>query len=47
MPMGAPELLVILLVFLLLFGAKQLPKFAKAVAESIKELRQAVDHDGD
>ncbi len=38
-PLGTPELLVILLVVLLLFGAKRLPEVAKGLGRSVKEFR--------
>ena len=38
--LGLPELIVILLILLLLFGAKQLPKISRSVGESAKELRK-------
>lgn len=38
---GAPELLVILAILLLLFGSKKLPEMSKGLGESIKELRKA------
>ncbi len=36
---GTPELLIILLIILLLFGAKKLPELSKSLGESMKELR--------
>jgi sec-independent protein translocase protein TatA len=45
--LGAPELIIILLVVLLLFGANKLPKLAKSLGEASKEFRKGVgDHDG-
>ena len=38
-PFGTPELLIILLVVLLLFGAKRLPAVAKGLGQSVKEFR--------
>lgn len=40
MPSG-PELLVILLIILLFFGAKRLPELAKGLGKSIKEFKRA------
>jgi sec-independent protein translocase protein TatA len=38
---GATELLLILLIVLVLFGSKQLPKLSKSIGESIKEFKKA------
>ncbi len=38
---GMPELLFIALVIVLLFGAKKLPEFGKALAKAIREFRNA------
>ena len=47
MGLGAPELIIILLVVLLLFGANKLPKLAKSLGEASKEFRKGVgDADG-
>jgi sec-independent protein translocase protein TatA len=44
----APEILLILLVVLLLFGAKRLPDLAKSVGKSLKILKTEVrDNDDD
>lgn len=40
---GAPELIVILVIVLLLFGAKKLPELAGSVGKSIKEFRKAAE----
>jgi sec-independent protein translocase protein TatA len=37
---GTPELLLILLIILLLFGAKKLPEIAKALGKAIREFRK-------
>ncbi len=42
---GAPELIVILVILLLLFGAKKLPELAKSIGSSAKELRGAMKDD--
>jgi sec-independent protein translocase protein TatA len=41
--LGMPELIVIFLVVLLLFGAKQLPEIAKGLGRSIKEFKKGVN----
>ena len=38
---GTQELLIVLFVVLLLFGAKKLPELARGVGKSIKEFRKA------
>jgi len=38
---GVTEILIILLVVLLLFGAKKLPQLARGLGTSIRELRNA------
>lgn len=40
--LGPTELIVILLIVLLLFGAKKLPELAKSIGTSAKELRGAM-----
>lgn len=42
MNVGATELLVILAVLLLLFGATQLPKLARSLGEAARELRSGL-----
>lgn len=39
---GLPELLVILLIILLLFGAGKIPGIAKSLAEGLKEFKKAI-----
>jgi sec-independent protein translocase protein TatA len=38
---GGPELIIILLVILLFFGAKRLPELAKGLGKSLKEFKNA------
>ena len=38
---GMPELIIILLVVILLFGASRLPELAKSVGVSMKEFKKA------
>lgn len=38
---GAPELIVIALVLLLLFGGKKLPELARGVGDAIREFKKA------
>jgi sec-independent protein translocase protein TatA len=43
MDIGAPELLVILVVALLVFGPSQLPKLARSLGQATRALREARD----
>ena len=42
-PIGTQELILILLIVLLLFGAKKLPEFARGLGKSLGEFRKAKD----
>ncbi len=42
---GVPELIVILVILLLLFGAKKLPELARSIGSSAKELKDAMKDD--
>lgn len=44
--LGAPELIIILVIILVLFGGSQLPKLARSLGSSAKELRKGLK-DGD
>lgn len=41
------ELIAVLVIVLLLFGAKRLPDLANSLGRSIKEFRNATDDDGE
>lgn len=41
--LGVPELVIILVILLLLFGAAKLPKLAKSIGESAGELRKGFE----
>ncbi len=41
--LGFPELIVILVILLLLFGSTKLPKLAKSLGESAGELKKGFD----
>lgn len=41
--LGAPELIIILVILLLLFGSTKLPKLAKSIGESAGELRKGFE----
>jgi len=40
-PLGYPEMVVIFLIILLLFGAKKLPELARGVGKSVGEFKKA------
>ena len=40
---GAPELIIVLLVVLLLFGSTKLPKLARSIGEASKEFKKGVN----
>ncbi|HSX46134.1 MAG TPA: twin-arginine translocase TatA/TatE family subunit [Candidatus Saccharimonadia bacterium] len=42
---GAPELIIILAIILLLFGGKKLPELSKSLGESMRELRKGLHSD--
>ena len=45
--LGAPELLIVLAVVLLLFGSTRLPKLAKSLGQASKEFKKGVDGEDD
>ena len=45
--MGVPELLIILVVVLLIFGPKHLPKLGSAIGTTVKNLREGLTSDED
>jgi sec-independent protein translocase protein TatA len=47
MPMGGAELLVILAILLLFFGAKRIPQLARSLGTGARELRKAASEDAD
>ncbi|MDI9602743.1 MAG: twin-arginine translocase TatA/TatE family subunit [Acidobacteriota bacterium] len=40
-PLGTPEVLIIVLILLLLFGARKLPELLRSMGEGVKEFRKA------
>ncbi len=38
---GTPELIIIALILVLLFGGKKIPEFIKGIGEAIKEFKKA------
>lgn len=47
MSLGVPELLIILVIILVLFGASRLPGIAKSLGSSAKEFRKGLEDDDD
>jgi sec-independent protein translocase protein TatA len=52
MNLGAPELIIVLVVVLLLFGSTRLPKLARSIGQASKEFKEGVaeggkEHDDD
>ncbi|MDH4012149.1 MAG: twin-arginine translocase TatA/TatE family subunit, partial [Desulfobacterales bacterium] len=45
--LGVPELLVILVIVLIIFGGKRLPEIGRALGKSIRELKGATGKDKD
>lgn len=41
--LGGPELIIILAVFVLLFGAKKLPELGSSFGKSIKNFKRGID----
>jgi len=41
--MGLPELLIILAIVVLVFGAKRLPQLGKALGETVKNFKKGTD----
>jgi len=44
---GAPELIIILAIILLLFGGKKLPELSRSLGDSMRELRKGLNGDTD
>lgn len=40
---GGPELIIVLVIFVLLFGAKKLPELGSSVGKSIKNFKRGLD----
>ena len=47
MSVGWPELIIVLVVVLLLFGASRLPNLARSLGTSMKELRKGLEEGTD
>lgn len=45
--LGVPELLILLVIFLILFGVGRLPEVGTALGQSIREFRQSIQGEKD
>lgn len=45
--LGFPELIMIVVAFLLLFGAKRIPEIAQGIGKGIREFKRAMRDTGD
>lgn len=43
--LGAPELIIILAIVLLLFGGKKLPELSRSLGDAMRELRKGISGD--
>jgi sec-independent protein translocase protein TatA len=41
-PLGLPELLVIVLIIVIIFGARRLPELGKSLGEGIKNFKKSI-----
>jgi sec-independent protein translocase protein TatA len=44
---GAPELIIILIIVLVLFGGKKIPELTRSIGESIREFKKGLNVDED
>jgi sec-independent protein translocase protein TatA len=44
--LGAPELIIILAIVLLLFGGRKLPELSRSLGSSMREIRKGLSGDG-
>lgn len=47
MNLGAPELLIVLLIVLLVFGGSKLPQLARSLGQAQKEFKKGTDDDAE
>ena len=47
MPMGGLEVVIVLVIILLFFGAKRVPELARSLGLGARELKKAAREDGD
>lgn len=44
---GAPELIIILVIVLVLFGPKRLPQLGKSIGKTVKSMREGLEGKGE
>lgn len=42
---GAPELIIILIIVLVLFGGKKIPELSRSIGSAIREFKKGIDGD--
>ena len=42
---GAPELIIVLIIILILFGGKKIPELMRSIGESVRELKKGINGD--
>jgi sec-independent protein translocase protein TatA len=47
MNFGAPEIIIILVVIILFFGARKIPELARGIGQGIKEFKKTTDDEND
>jgi sec-independent protein translocase protein TatA len=45
--LGGPELIIVLIIFVLLFGAKKLPELGSSIGKGIKNFKRGIDEAGE
>jgi sec-independent protein translocase protein TatA len=45
--LGGPELIIVLLIFVLLFGAKKLPELGGSIGKGIKNFKRGIEEAGE
>lgn len=45
--LGGPEILIVLVVVLLIFGPRNLPKLGSALGKTVKNVREGMDGEGE
>lgn len=45
--LGTPELIIILVIIVVLFGSSQIPKLARSIGKARRELKEGLEDKGD